>query len=213
MFTRVGVVVGLPDQETETACGALDDVFNRSTDPMAVFYDPGTEFAMVKDFLNSHSIYARPGSTRTKRLLGMIETLNRVVRRCLERSTTPVIDGKGHALNDLSDWLSEAKKAVKDANHRFIGRLGRSPIEIEYGIRPNELNDQVQCPSEKRQALIDALSTNALNSSALEGDTHLFNIIRRFSKREHIHAAVGEASCHSCELRTNRHNHRNEGKV
>jgi hypothetical protein len=76
-------------------------MFNRSIDPIVVFYDPSTKFAIVKDYLYSRSIYVRPRATGSKRLTSIVENLNRIIRRCIKKSTLYDIDKNGYPVNRL----------------------------------------------------------------------------------------------------------------
>lgn len=76
-------------------------MFNRSIDPIVVFYNLGTEFAIVKDYLYSQGIYVRPRATGSKRLTSIVENLNRIIRRCIEKSILYDINKNGHLVNRL----------------------------------------------------------------------------------------------------------------
>ena len=67
-------------------------MFNRSCDPITIFYDLGTEFIIVKDYLESRGIIVRPGLIESKRLTGTVENLIRIIRRYIKKSGESIID-------------------------------------------------------------------------------------------------------------------------
>lgn len=77
-------------------------MFDRSIDLIVVFYNPSIEFVIVKDYLYSRGIYVRPGVTRSKRLTGIVENLNRIIRRCIKKSTPYDINKNRHLVNRLN---------------------------------------------------------------------------------------------------------------
>ncbi|KJX98515.1 hypothetical protein TI39_contig408g00001 [Zymoseptoria brevis] len=215
--TDSGTVEPSPDKETETVIAAVNRVFNRSTDPVAAFFDPGTESAMLSSWLTSCGIYNKPSPTGSRRLTGTVENMLRVIRRCLERSSkSAIVDSRGHPLNTLANWSEEVSKAMKDANHRHIAHLGFSPVQIRLGLQPEELADKVECPTVRRQQLLEPLHAateadrigNAYNS--LAPDPHeayqTLHMINHLLNRHTVQHAIRRADHRTKELRHRNHN-------
>lgn len=71
-------------------------MFNRSYNPITVFYDPSIEFVIVKDYLESRGIITRLGPIGSKRLTGIVENLIRIIRRYIKKLGESVINRNRH---------------------------------------------------------------------------------------------------------------------
>ncbi|KXS94598.1 hypothetical protein AC579_10303 [Pseudocercospora musae] len=67
-------------------------IFDSSTPPIVFFHDPGTEFAMVYEWLKAIGCHVQAGITASKRLTGAVEAINKGLGRELERSSEWTVD-------------------------------------------------------------------------------------------------------------------------
>lgn len=183
-FCHFGEIEPLPDRETETVCSALERSLNRTTDLMVVFYDPGTEFAMAGEYLRARTppIYVRAVPTGSKRMTGTVKALNRVIRRCMERSAPRQIDRNGHLVHDLSNWVMEAYSAIKNANYRFMVSYGFTLAQIKFGLPPHEMDDR----ETRHKAMVHHLE----GSPTTLPESQIFRVFQHITERHAIQSSI-----------------------
>ena len=159
---------------------ALEDLFNRFTQPAAFFLDRGQHFenSVVEEYMEKRGIRLFFGPSGSSKSFGLIERGNRILEDVIRKSTS-----------SGAKWDAVLARATHEINSRVIGHLHHSPLSVLVGCPPTPplttlLGDsslaEVTIPQwlesiEEPRAHCQAVQSHLLDLAARREDVSRFN--------------------------------------